>query len=165
MKFNFAILSAAVSAASAIHLPVSFSEEASLQRQFVDSSKGWLTQYFFGENGEAIDTFADSNEVTENAWDVLKKDPKKFSKVCDTYCFCHTMLNKHYSSRLSWRSSHQPQLDTSKTRKTSLFLFQPTMRFLTTNTKVKMFTSMPISGKIQSPTSLANSMRSLTRSI
>ena len=83
MKLN-AVFSAAITAATALHIPasLSFSEEANLQRHFVDSSKSWLSQYVFGENGEAIGAFADTSEVTDNAWDVLKKDPKKFSKVC-----------------------------------------------------------------------------------
>ncbi|TIA96753.1 hypothetical protein E3P89_03162 [Wallemia ichthyophaga] len=77
---SIAILSAAASAATALHLPVSiFSEEAALQRQFVDTSKGWLNE-FLGNNGETIDNLAGSSEVTDNAWDILKGDPKKFSK-------------------------------------------------------------------------------------
>lgn len=94
MKLSIAILSAAASAATALHLPVSiFSEEAALQRQFVDTSKGWLNE-FLGNNGETIDNLAGSSEVTDNAWDILKGDPKKFSKVCK-FSLCHRRLTAY----------------------------------------------------------------------
>ncbi|TIC27941.1 FAS1 domain-containing protein [Wallemia mellicola] len=79
MKFNFALVISGLTFASALHVPISFSEEAGLQRQIVDTSRGWLSHYIYGESSESIDK-ATPLEVSENAWDVLKNDPKKFSK-------------------------------------------------------------------------------------
>ena len=108
MKFNLALIISGISFASALHVPISFSEEAGLQRQIVDTSRGWLSHYIYGESSESLDK-ATPVEVSDNAWDVLKNDPKKFSKVCDTLLPLYVMINKtHHSSLLFWRSSPHP---------------------------------------------------------